>query len=72
MGKIVEDNIAYSLIEVQGLIDKEIRLRSKSGLAYLQMSPYGAAALGRELLHWATLQDSDLAKIYYQFIELQP
>lgn len=48
--KIIESNIVYNLIEVDGKLTKELRIMPNNDS--LQLTPYGILHLACQLLSW--------------------
>jgi hypothetical protein len=56
MSKIIEENVAYGLSEFAGKLGAELQITTTDGKSYLQLTPDGAAELGRQLIRWAAEQ----------------
>lgn len=54
--RVLDDNVAYKLTEVDGMFGKEICVVSKQEGASLQLTPAGAATLGEQLIVWISEQ----------------
>ena len=62
---IIDSNIQYELSETAGRLGREIKITPKSG--WSPLTPFGAAALARQLMRWAVYQDKELAERYPSF-----
>lgn len=58
--EIIETNAAYELVQIQGKLGPEIRIRLKVG----ELTPHGATHLGRHLILWAMTQDPEIETLY--------
>lgn len=64
--KIIESNLVYGLLEVNGKFGKEITVVPRKG-RFLQLTPFGAADIARRLPNWSANNDVDIGKRYPSF-----
>lgn len=58
--EVIENNVAYELVQVQGKFAPELSIRLKVD----KMTPHGALHLGRHIILWAMTQDTEINDNY--------